>query len=159
AAAARHAWPGGAAPRTPWTTRPWCLRDTREPGRTRPRSSRTRRGTSASRRRKREQHSPPSASRGRAHADATGGRRPPAGRGELFCDAEPGAAGAGVALRLRGSRHDRASGDGTQTRAVPADAGGEVGRTDAVPRLARDERLHGAVLEGVERDDQEASAG
>src|SRR5437667_12865353 len=85
--------------------------------------------------------------------------RPGSCRRELFGDAEPCAAGARVALRLRGARCDRASGDGTQTRAVPADAGGEVGRTNAVPRLARDELLHRAVLEGVERDDEETPAG
>ena len=40
---------------------------------------------------------------------------------------------------------------------MPADAGGEVGRTDAVARFACDELLHRTILERVERDDRETA--
>src|SRR5438093_6923534 len=53
----------------------------------------------------------------------------------------------------------RTPGNDAQTRAVPADAGGEVGRTDAVARFARHELLHDAVLERVEGDDREPATG
>src|SRR6202022_2476587 len=86
---------------------------------------------------------------------------PPATRSrpELLGDAEPGAAGARVAHRLGVSRHQRPTRDDAQTRAVPADAGGEVGRTNAIARLAGHELLRGPILERVERDDREATAG
>ena len=42
---------------------------------------------------------------------------------------------------------------------MPADAGGEVGRTDAVARFPDEELLRDPVLERVEGDDREASAG
>jgi hypothetical protein len=42
---------------------------------------------------------------------------------------------------------------------MPADAGGEVGRTDAVARFTNHELLHGTVLERVERDDREPATG
>src|SRR5438093_6681585 len=53
----------------------------------------------------------------------------------------------------------RTPGNDAQTRAVPADAGGEVGRTDAVARFARHELLHDAILERVEGDDREPATG
>src|SRR6266545_6124632 len=42
---------------------------------------------------------------------------------------------------------------------MPADAGGEVGRTDAIARFPDEELLRDPVLERVERDDRETSAG
>src|SRR5438874_1276219 len=41
---------------------------------------------------------------------------------------------------------------------MPADAGGEVGRTNAVARLSREELLDDAVLERVEGDDGDPPA-
>jgi len=42
---------------------------------------------------------------------------------------------------------------------MPADAGGEVGRTNAVARLSREELFDGPILERLERDHREAPAG
>jgi hypothetical protein len=42
---------------------------------------------------------------------------------------------------------------------MPADAGGEVGRTDAVARFAREELFDEPILERMEGDDDDASAG
>ena len=86
---------------------------------------------------------------------------PPATRSrpDLLGDAEPGAAGARVAHRLGVSRHQRPTRDDAQTRAVPADAGGEVGRTDAIARFPGHELLRGTVFERVERDDREPATG
>jgi len=42
---------------------------------------------------------------------------------------------------------------------MPADAGGEVGRTDAVARFPNEELLRDPVLERVEGDDRETPAG
>jgi hypothetical protein len=50
-------------------------------------------------------------------------------------------------------------GNDTQARAVPADAGGEVGRTNAVARFLDEELFHHPVLERVERDDREPATG
>src|SRR5205823_5007851 len=44
-------------------------------------------------------------------------------------------------------------------RAVPADAGGEVGRTNAVARLPREELFDDPVLERMERDHDDPAAG
>src|SRR6266571_5549721 len=46
-----------------------------------------------------------------------------------------------------------------QARAVPADAGGEVGRTDAVARFTSEELFDDPILERVERDDYDPPAG
>jgi len=42
---------------------------------------------------------------------------------------------------------------------MPADAGGEVGRTDAIARFTDEELLGDPILERMEADDREASAG
>src|SRR5712692_3437790 len=42
---------------------------------------------------------------------------------------------------------------------MPADAGGEVGRTDAVARFTREELFDDPILERMERDDRDSPAG
>ena len=46
-----------------------------------------------------------------------------------------------------------------QARAMPADAGGEVGRTDAVARFTREELFDDPILERLERDHDDPSTG
>src|SRR3989442_13583803 len=46
-----------------------------------------------------------------------------------------------------------------QARAVPADAGGEVGRTNAVARFAREELFDDPILERVKGDDRDPASG
>src|ERR1700716_514807 len=69
------------------------------------------------------------------------------------------AAGARVAVYLRRGRTKRPPGKNTQARAVPADAGGEVGGADAGAQSAREELLDDPILERVKRDDGDPAAG
>src|SRR3989442_9355126 len=78
---------------------------------------------------------------------------------KLLDDAESCAAGARVACDLRRVRTKRTPGNDTQARAVPADAGGEVGRTNAVARFAREELFDDPILERVKGDDRDPASG
>src|SRR5256886_2022381 len=78
---------------------------------------------------------------------------------QALCGAKSCAAGARVTVYLRRGRTKRPPGKNTQARAVPADAGGEVGRTNAVARLPREELFDDPVLERMERDHDDPAAG
>src|SRR2546430_1780836 len=78
---------------------------------------------------------------------------------QALCGAKSCAAGARVTVYLRRGRTKRPPGKNTQARAVPADAGGEVGRTDAVARFAREELFDDPILERMERDHRDPAAG
>src|SRR4029079_11264172 len=86
-------------------------------------------------------------------------RAPPAtrSRSDLLGDTKDCAAGARGACDLRRVRTKRTPGNDTQARAMPADAGGEVGRTNAVARFPEQVLLDDPVLERLERDDREAA--
>jgi hypothetical protein len=62
-------------------------------------------------------------------------------------------------LRLLRGRTNRPPGEHSHTRLGVAPANGKVRRTNTTPRLVREEALYEAILEGVIRNDNQASAG
>src|SRR5579875_3952084 len=68
-------------------------------------------------------------------------------------------AGTGVVGDLTGRRSDRPAGEELRLGLPPADAHGKLGRTDAAPRALDEEALDDPVLERVERDRRQTTAG